>query len=228
MIKTLLIGLIGLFSSKKADQMRRQSLYRKACRILIKNERSFLHTSGWVRSLAERKPCDANGDGVPWMNYAVISFLKERLHKDLSLFEYGSGFSTRFYARHVGQVDSVEHNANWYEQVRRDMPDNVRLQQVLSDEDGDYCRAIHTHGKIYDVVVIDGRDRNHCLSQAITALTPSGVILVDDSDQDYTRDGIAHAKRSGFRTLSFEGFKGTDDSINCTAILYRSDNCLGL
>ncbi len=60
-----------------------------------------------MKSLETMKPLDADGRPIPWMNYPVIDLLRERLTKDLHLFEFGSGFSTTFYAQLVGHVTSI-------------------------------------------------------------------------------------------------------------------------
>lgn len=65
---------------------------------LVYSKRSMLRKLGWVESVRTGKPCRKDGSPIPWMNYSVIQFLDERLNKDLSLFEYGSGNSTMFYA----------------------------------------------------------------------------------------------------------------------------------
>jgi hypothetical protein len=80
---------------------------------LVYSKRSMLRDLGWVESVRTRKPCRRDGSPIPWMNYHVVSFLEERLNDDLSLFEYGSGNSTLFYARLAGDVVSVETDREW-------------------------------------------------------------------------------------------------------------------
>ena len=54
----------------------------------------YLREQGWFRSFVEGRAIDAHGEPVPWMNYAVIDFLKERLRPEMNLLEFGSGGST--------------------------------------------------------------------------------------------------------------------------------------
>jgi protein-L-isoaspartate O-methyltransferase len=44
--------------------------------------------------------------------------LERRLNKTLSVFEYGSGYSTLFYARCARSVISVEYDQAWYSEHR--------------------------------------------------------------------------------------------------------------
>ena len=58
------------------------------------------------------------GDEQPWMTYAAAEFLSGWLRKDMSVFEWGSGGSTIFFANHAKQVTAIEHEEAWAEQVR--------------------------------------------------------------------------------------------------------------
>jgi len=98
-------------------------LYKK----IIRNQKSALNTSGWLESFKRGYPCDLRGDPLPWMNYAVIALLNERLNRSMQLFEFGSGYSTKFYAKRVALVTSVEYDLDWYELLNSDKPDNVSL-----------------------------------------------------------------------------------------------------
>jgi hypothetical protein len=195
---------------------------------LIMNKDSFLHSSGWMESLKRGYPCRRDGSELPWMNYSVIAFLEKQLRKDLTLFEYGSGYSTFFYSRLVGKVTCVEHNRSWYESLEKKIPANVKLIFIKQDYGGDYCRSITLNGQQYDVVVVDGRDRVNCIKQSIEHLSVQGVILLDDSDRDNYSQGIEHAKEAGFLALDFEGLKPTGSGSHKTTIFYRNHNCLGI
>ncbi|HWN47408.1 MAG TPA: hypothetical protein VNM71_08615, partial [Steroidobacteraceae bacterium] len=97
------------------------------------------------------------------MNYAVVAFLERRLNKTLSVFEYGSGYSTLFYARRVRNVISVEYDQAWIASIGPRLPPNASVLFVPDDVDGDYCRAIARSGDSFDVVVVDGKDRENCV-----------------------------------------------------------------
>lgn len=201
------------------------ALQYKAYKKLVKNTDSYLYTTGWMQSLKERRSVDRNGSPIPWMNFPVIRLLDEKLKGDMNLFEYGSGYSTFFYADRVKNVITVEYDKDWYEFIRSGLPENVELIYQEKDIDGDYCRVINTTDKKFDVIIIDGRDRVNCLKQGIQSLTPGGVILLDDSERDRYQEGIKYAKECGFRTLNIEGLKATESDIERTTIFYRDGNC---
>lgn len=200
----------------------------RAFRKLIQRENSYLHKTGWMKSLCDGVPVNCDGDFLPWMNYPVVRLLEERLNKNIILFEYGSGYSTFFYAKLVAEVVSVEYDQNWYEKIHSKIPNNAQLIYREKDVDGQYCKSIHTTEKKYNVVIVDGRDRVNCVKQSLDALTEDGVVILDDSQRERYQDAIMYAGKFGYKALNFEGIKPTDFGVNCTTILYREDNCLGI
>lgn len=200
----------------------------QAYRLLVADRNSYLHQTGWLKSLEQKMSVDGNGSEIPWMNYPVVRFLRERLGKELELFEFGSGNSTTFYARLVKNVTSVEYNESWLQRVKERAPANVKLIYQKEDVDGAYCRSVHLSGRKYDVVIVDGRDRVNCIRQAVDTLSDQGVILLDDSHREKYADGIRHAQEKGFFVLPFEGLKPGGNGIERTTLFYRRNNCVGL
>ncbi len=191
-------------------------------------KKSYLYSTGWVESLKRGYPCENDGSEIPWMNYPLINLLKERLNRDLNLFEFGSGYSTLFYAKLVRSVISVEYNRNWLSLMDSKIPDNVSLIYREKDVDGSYCRSITEFNQEFDVVIVDGRDRVNCVKQAMGKLSKTGVIILDDSDRQRYSEAIDHAKKKGFRTLSLEGLKPSTGKLSKATILYRQDNCINI
>jgi hypothetical protein len=204
------------------------SLKVRAFNNLIRKKNSYLYTSGWLQSLKHRRPMNQKGEPIPWMNYPIINFLEERLNSDMTLFEYGSGYSTLFYASRVKSVVSVEYDMDWFNIMQSQLPSNVNLLYQTKDIDGEYCRKINFDGDRYDVVIVDGRDRVNCVKQSIQALTERGVILIDDSQRERYTEAIVFATEHGFKALSMEGLKPTGSKIDRTTILYKEGNCFGI
>jgi len=189
---------------------------------------SYLHITGFVNSVKEKRPCDKSGNPVPWMNYNIITFLEDRLKKDLSLFEYGSGYSTIFYSNLVSNVVSVEYDKNWLSRIQEMLPKNAELIYKELDIDGDYCRTILDTNKRYDVIIVDGRDRVRCAKNAIHSLTDRGVIIFDDSQRERYKEGVVFLLQRGFRKLDFEGLKPNNYGFDRTTIFYKDNNCLNI
>ena len=103
------------------------ALRYRAYKNLIRNPNSYLHLTGWMQSLEAKKPIDRHGYPIPWMNLAVVRILEERLTHDLNLFEFGSGYSTLFYAKKVRAVTSVEYDEKWLDIIKQQLLENVNI-----------------------------------------------------------------------------------------------------
>jgi len=191
----------------------------------------YLRDEGWVESYERGIQVSADGEPIPWYTYPTISFISQRLKPDMSVFEYGSGFSTLWYSQRVNTVKGVEHDQEWVNKIRHKIPDTGQI--VHRDSQAEYVEEISNHTPV-DIVVIDGEYRDDCVGPAIDALSSEGVIILDDfhyltSDYDYKYDESDFTRLfDDFRVLPFYGQKALKDSKRCTAIFYQDDNCLGL
>ena len=142
--------------------------------------------------LGKRTPLELE---LPWFSYAAIDFLDRHLTGEMSVFEYGSGGSTIFFARRAQRVHSIEDNPRWFElvseQLRQKGLGNVTLKlypfdfkNPLGFQESDYLNALPAER--FDVLVIDGSEewtqvRPFCFRLAETRVKPGGIIVVDDS-----------------------------------------------
>ncbi len=77
----------------------------------------FRYYSNWKKHLPGRP---ASGENTLWITFGATEFLKQISHKDMQLFEYGSGGSTMFWSGRVKHVVSVEHDKAWYEKMKKE------------------------------------------------------------------------------------------------------------
>ncbi len=194
---------------------------------LIANQSSYLYQTGWIQNLLTGIPNSVNAGPVPWMNYSFMSFLDQRLSPNFRLLEFGSGQSTLYFASRVSEVVSIEYDASWLQYIQQSMPSNVMVIGQDQDNDGVYCRAANDQG-LFEVVVVDGRDRVNCCIQAVNNLNDNGVIILDDSQRPQYQNAFRHLEALNFKHLTIQGLKPTGTSIDQTTVFYRSNNCLGI
>lgn len=137
---------------------------------------------GWLKSKREGRCVDAQGEPIPWFTYPAIDFIKQLDLKDLSVFEYGSGFSTLFWSKRASRVVSVETDRAWLEKISPLAPPNVELIFAPRDVEK-YVNQIDAFGT-FDIIVIDGtgESRLPCSQIAPKHLDPRGFIVLDNSD----------------------------------------------
>jgi len=188
---------------------------------------SFLAQSGWFRSCRVGRAETREGCPCPWYTYSAISFLENRINSNMTVFEWGSGMSTLWWAEKVKEVITCEHEKQWYERMKRGgVPPNVRLNHVSLTESGKYSNFVLECGGTFDIIVIDGRERVNCVRKAVNALKRGGVIVWDNSDRDKYRDGYAYLKSKRYKKLDFFGMGPVNRNAWCTTVFYQDENCL--
>lgn len=187
-----------------------------------------LYEDGWFRSNREGASVDANGDPLPWITYPAIEFIKNRVTPAMSVFEYGAGGSTLWWAKHAGEVIAVEHDRGWFEKIRGKVGTRATVFQIDLEYGGTYSKAIKQYERRFDIVVVDGRDRVNCLKNCLPALRPSGIVILDNSERPEYADGIAFMLANGFRRIEFVGLSPIVNTKNETTIFYQDNNIFGI
>ena len=147
---------------------------------------------------------------VPWWTYdaidAVETWLAGRV-PPVRAFEWGSGASTLWLAKRVDRLDSVEHHREFGEMIRAELAElaaggDTRAEHAVlhivepapSDEPAigsrkegmsgldfaDYVSHIDRVGGEFDLIVVDGRAREACLTAALDHLASDGVVVFDN------------------------------------------------
>jgi hypothetical protein len=196
--------------------------------LLSFNNKGYLDDIGWFKAFDTQSPVDRDGNPIPWVTYSFIDFIKQRLGKQHTVFEFGSGNSTFFYAKYAGVVVSVEHDKEWYDKIVKTKPENSEMIFCELIKGADYCHMPVKLEEKFDIIIVDGRDRVNCCIQAVNALSETGVVVLDDSEREKYRSGIDFLTKSGFKHLSFSGISPGLFYRKSTSVFYKSDNCLGI
>ena len=192
--------------------MNREEVYEE-----IKLENHYLNTSGYIDSCMNRLPVDGKGNAIPWYAYSFIHFLEPRLTKDMRVFEYGCGNSTIWYSKRVKEVVGVDDKIPFIEMINKEVGDNVKLLHRTED----YAKAIIGQG-LFDIIVIDGEDREQCAEYALKHLTDNGVIIWDNSNC------MTKELFKGWKIIEFSGLIGICTYEGFTSVVYKDNNCLGI
>src|SRR5690606_30506338 len=100
---------------------------RKIRSLLSFGVKGYLAEIGWMEAYRARVPLDQNNQPLPWFTYSFIDFMEPRLSDTLHVFEYGSGYSTRYFSKRVATVTSAEHDREWLDAGMKVKADNVSL-----------------------------------------------------------------------------------------------------
>jgi len=140
---------------------------------------------------------DALKKGEPWIVPESLDYLKSIVQPHWYVFEWGSGGSTIFFARHCRHIISIEHHKKWHtwtsEKLRaeglarkatvlyvpgvKDVPHEARFEH--------YSNAILDYpDKHFNLVFVDGEasSRGYCVTNALAKVRPGGYLLLDNSN----------------------------------------------
>ena len=188
--------------------------------------KSGLKEDGWFKSYHTKQAVDKKGNPIPWCTYPFIKFIEPRLNNNLKIFEFGCGNSTLWYASKVKTITSVEHDREWYELVKKSLPENAKIIYKELKYGGAYSKSIFENSDKFNIVIVDGRDRVNCAENAVEALTSDGVIVFDNTERPQYSPALEYLHNKGFKQLDFHGLSPVTAHNNLTSIFYRKDNCL--
>lgn len=152
---------------------------------------------------------------TPWTSPASIAIFEATLTKDMTAFEFGSGASTLFFARRVGRLISLEHDASWYNRVQQNLKaagvvnteyrlrepkpevedheedlvmNGIPMKHTFAGPFRDYSSAIGEFpDEHFDFVLVDGRARVDCIIRSIPKLKKGGILVLDNSERERYR-----------------------------------------
>jgi hypothetical protein len=160
------------------------------------------HYQNLIGTMQSGKAEAADGSPVPWYTFPAIEFFRGINVTGLNIFEYGSGHSSLFWARKGANIWSVEDNKEWYDTIALN---SSGMRSLMFREDKDtYVNAIKEPEETFDIVIIDGKWRSHCVKVIFDFLRPNGVIILDNSD--WWKDVGITIQAHGFFEISFNGF----------------------
>lgn len=186
----------------------------------------YLIDKGWFKSSKQNKCIDKNEKVLPWLTYPFVDFISSRLNSDMKVFEYGSGYSTIWWASRVKEVVSIEHNKGWYDNMVKQVPSNVNIEYVGLEYGGEYCKKALRYTSSFDIMVIDGRDRVNCTKNCISALKPNGIVVFDNAEREQYNEAFNFLFKNGFSRIDFYGIGPINIDGYCTSIFYRDSNCI--
>jgi predicted O-methyltransferase YrrM len=103
----------------------------------------------------------------PWLPKKFMELFESWETKDWKMWEFGSGFSTSWFARRVGTLWSIEHSHQWHESVKKACKKKSNVHLLRKDLDKGYAEKIlEFQDKFFDFVLVDGRNRVECLKNS--------------------------------------------------------------
>lgn len=190
--------------------------------------RNLLSSLGWIEAKHQNMAIDKSGNPIPWLTYSFLSFVEERIQNDFSLFEYGSGNSTIWFAPKVKSIISIEYDEKYYNYVKSKIGDLDNVTYLQREVNKNYSQEILNHKNEFDIVLIDGRERSQCALNAVESLTDRGVIIWDNSEREQYQEAQKKLIELGFKRIGFKGLAPASLLVTETTVFYKEGNCLNI
>ena len=144
-----------------------------------------------------RPPCewqrrDERGEVMPWYTHPMLDILATWPLARWRVFEFGAGYSTKWYGTRCREVVTVEHDQVFCTSLRPELPPNVTL--LHQPTEADYLAAIN-YGEKFDLIVVDGMWRDKCAQRAMDRIKPGGVVILDNAERPEILSSFAHVFR---------------------------------
>ena len=156
------------------------------------------HKFGFLESSRTDIPVNGDGEIIPLYTYPCYEWLNSIEWESSRIFEYGSGYSTKWWLNKGADVWGVEHDEEWFNKT----PDK---KFVCKREPIGYANSILEHTRPFDVIVIDGAWRNGCIQPALEMVSEHGMIILDNTDK-FTKSK-EELDKSDLIPIHFHGFK---------------------
>lgn len=135
---------------------------------------------GFARSAELGQPVDRDGNPVPMYSYSLIEYLAGLDLSSKSVFEFGAGNSTLFWAERAKQVRAAESDAEWVQKLNAAKARHCSVDLVERGAMPGHFRGLETR---FDIIVVDcAENRFECCRLAREHLNPGGFIILDNSD----------------------------------------------
>lgn len=118
-------------------------LYVRFAMVYALNNKTLSHIKQFSRWYKDKKSGDTTlNRRSPWMTYDAVDFLSATCRPGMSVFEWGSGGSTLFFASRCKQVHTVEHDPDWKDFLNKKIEEldlkNVSIQEIAGKPIADF------------------------------------------------------------------------------------------
>ena len=164
---------------------------------------------------------------APWLTAGGVHLLESWLRPTDKGIEWGSGRSTVWFASRVGQLLSIEDNAEWHAHVTKLLGEkgltskvDFRLVACPHKEHHEPAQAEYAStaesvpdGSV-DFALVDGNIRATCMPVAIRKIKAGGLLILDNANRylpniSLGRPATVHEPRSEMRSAVWAGIAGS-------------------
>lgn len=160
---------------------------------------------GQHRSMTSNMCVDGSGHPIPWYTYPAIEFFSHLDFSQASVFEYGSGNSSRWWSQRCKALVSVESDRGWFDTISA--ANKAANFNYLFAGPEQYPQQIQSFAEPFDIVIVDGISRADCAKYAVEHIVKhGGRWLILDNSNWYPKLMRKLAQQLRWLQVDFHGF----------------------
>jgi hypothetical protein len=141
-----------------------------------------------------------NDEVYPWLNeFSLDEVILKWDVSDWEIFEYGSGDSTKWWAKRCKSIVSVDHDKRFFEPQHPILEKISNVTHLFRDlivcKDCNYVQTVNETDDKYDLIIIDGRNRVLSTHEALKHLKPKCAVIFDDTHREEYDEGTNEIDR---------------------------------
>ena len=117
-----------------------KELIPRNLKMSLRNYKILAIDIGQYQSIKKKIPIDKEGNPIPWYTYSMIEYLKRFDFSNKSVFEWGCGNSSFFWAKRAEEVISIEDDKKWFDIMNKSKLSNQKI--IFFEKKNDYIKAI--------------------------------------------------------------------------------------
>lgn len=129
-------------------------------------------------------------------------FFFNEINENSKVLEYGSGVSTTEIANKCKTILSIEHQENWYDKMKNEIPNNCELifkNPDLPYTEGGHCGTYEEFKSYievpinygpFDIILIDGRARVSCASICHKMSHENTIVFIHDYHREEYQEAL--------------------------------------
>lgn len=173
---------------------------------------------GWKKSFESGRPVNRHGQSLAWYTYPALEFIDSMDFSEMSVLEFGAGYSSFYWSTRARSVRSIESDSAWCSEVRSKAASNMVV--VLAEGEEAYLSAARC-GSLFDVVVIDGLYRAKAALVALEVVSEAGMIILDNAE--WHEQASAALREAGWTQINFSGLGPINPYAWTTSIFLRAE-----
>ena len=192
---------------------------------------------GQYNSLKQGKPVDSYNNPLPWITYPCIEYLNQFDFSNETVFEYGSGGSTKWFLnKNSKKVISIENDIKWFNSLLEDQKKFKNLTPIFTENEDEFIY----NTKVYESSVVfidcDSSYRLKVIQNLFNNIDKINsnikCIVIDDVDKKNLKGGDIDkivfdlAKKLNWIQVDFMGFRPFNRNYASTTILINPKNQL--